>query len=153
MSPQKLKKIADEFRPIFAEARSVDGLSRKMRGLGFKTSKSTGIAYIGENFVIKIGYFPQMKFAKYNPRAVFDKKYKIPSRIEECPCKYLKYGDSYLKEWYKFVIQPKADRYCAKNSEMIKEFIEACEEEIDYRYDIHKWNCGIYEGRIVLFDW
>jgi hypothetical protein len=107
----------------------------KMRKLGFKVCKSTGVAFIGERQVIKAHYPVSNKRPEKNKIAPTIKIKQIRNKYEE------------RINW---VIQEKVkiltDKEYSKNK---KEITERFSSVIDN----HHRNMGFYKNKIVLIDW
>jgi len=106
------------------------GFQKKMRSLGFKIVKSSGIAFIGDKQVIKLGYLCET----------------TPSKNIRVPTVFLS-NNSFLR----LMIQPKAT--IPKSFADKKKIADVIRKRTKKFYDIHAWNVGLYKNKEVLFDW
>lgn len=104
------------------------------RSYNFEMYTSTGIAFVGNRQVIKIGYFTR------NPP---NEKYRVPTVI---------YSINDTVEWgvdFVLAIQPKIVLITEDEFTTIKKQFK----NITRTTDIHSDNIGNYKGEFKLFDW
>lgn len=104
----------------------------KIRKLGFKVCKSSGVAFVGERQVIKKCFV----FNKTFPTP--DKNIRVPTLILET--------DGYSN----LMIQSKAEIPSLKER---KEMVNEISPKLKIGYDVHEWNVGKWKSKSVLFDW
>jgi hypothetical protein len=107
----------------------------KMRKLGFKVCKSTGVAFIGDKQVIKAHY----PVKKRNP----SEKIIIPT-IKICRIEATK---NQIFDW---VIQPKAQLLKLKE---YNSYLPIIKKRFNSVKDNHWGNFGFYKNKLVLIDW
>jgi len=110
---------------------------KKMRALGFKVKKSSGVAFVGDKQVLKLFY-------ECDSTKSVD-KYKVPTtvlRIDKNDMGHIH---------YKLVIQPKVTiPSLRERNKIVDNFYKLNPNSLA---DIHSGNCGIYHNKQVLFDW
>lgn len=123
----------------FAAFRSLNDskIQNNICKLGFEYRHSTGHTFIGERQVIKVALFTRRP-----PPA----KYRVPTLI------YNNYNIS-PSQWYMDVviaIQPKVD--LSVGCEDFEKWSSFFEKKLS-NVDAHEGNYGIYNGKVLLFDW
>jgi hypothetical protein len=110
---------------------------KKMRALGFKVKKSSGVAFVGEKQVLKLMY------ETTDEKSL--NKYKAPTTVLRIDKNDM--GQTH----YKLVVQPKVTIPSLRERNKI---VDHFNKLLPNSYaDIHSGNCGIYNNRKVLFDW
>lgn len=104
----------------------------KIRKLGFKVCKSSGVAFVGATQVLKLCF-------------VYDKNLPSPPKEVRVPTLILD-----TKGYTNLMIQPKAIIPSMKErNEIVKEI----RPKVRIGYDVHAWNVGRYKKKNLLFDW
>lgn len=111
---------------------------KKLRKLGFKTAKSSGIAFIGKTQVFKLMY--ETSAGRSIPP---DKKIRVPTVFLT------------TAGYYKIVVQPKVEIPRSERSRIKNhhKFRDSVQFPARMHYDVHSCNIGKYRNKLVLFDW
>ncbi len=125
-------QIKKALRIIATESVRDSKVRTKIRKLGFKVCKSSGVAFVGEQQVIKECF-------------VFDRSLPTPDKSVRVPTLILQ-----TNGYSNLMIQPKAEIPSLKER---KEMVTEIAPKVRIGYDVHAWNVGKYQKKSVLFDW
>lgn len=104
----------------------------KIRNLGFKVCKSSGVAFVGKDQVIKQCF-------------VYDKNLPTPDKDVRVPTLILE-----TNGYSNLMIQPKVEIPSMREREAI---VNEIRPKVRVGYDVHAWNVGRFKKKNVLFDW
>jgi hypothetical protein len=125
-------QIKKALRIIATESTRDSKVRTKIRKLGFKVCKSSGVAFVGNEQVIKQCF-------------VYDKNLPTPDKDVRVPTLILE-----TNGYSTLMIQPKADiPSMRERQDMVREI----RPKVRIGYDVHVWNVGRYKKKNVLFDW
>ncbi len=125
-------QIKKALRIIATESVRDSKVRTKIRKLGFKVCKSSGVAFVGEQQVIKECF-------------VFDRSLPTPDKSVRVPTLILQ-----TNGYSNLMIQPNADIPSLRER---KEMVTEITPKVRIGYDVHAWNVGKYRKKSVLFDW
>jgi hypothetical protein len=125
-------QIKKALRIIAMESLNDYKMVTKIRNLGFKVCKSSGVAFVGDKQVIKRCY-------------IYDKTLPTPNKDLRVPTLILK-TDGYMN----LMIQPKASIPSIRER---RAMVNEIRPKLFGGYDVHAWNVGKYKKKSVLFDW
>lgn len=109
---------------------------KQLKELGFEIFKSSGVAFVGNSQVIKLGYICESSMIHKMPKA----DVRVPTTVIQ------NHGN------YQLMVQPKAriPKRMDELNKVLKTVRETCKRK---PYDIHSANVGVYKNKPVLFDW
>lgn len=109
---------------------------KQLKDLGFEMFKSSGVAFVGNSQVVKLGYICEDCMIHKMPKA----ELRVPTTVIE------------NRGNYQLMVQPKAriPKSWREQKKVLKTLREECKRK---PYDIHSANVGVYKKKPVLFDW